>query len=167
MENITIQDIQIRTELKPGDFGYIIYLHGKLYNEEYQFGMIFEQYVAESLDEFYKKFDPATNRVWVCEHNKKIIGFMSLMNRGTAAQLRYFIIEPAYRGIGLGKKLMMLFMESLKSCGYTSAYLLTTHELKAAASLYTRHGFKLTEEKTSSAFGKPLLEHRYDLVSIH
>lgn len=167
MENITIQDIQIRTELKPGDFGYIIYLHGKLYSEEYQFGMVFEQYVAESLDEFYKKFDPVTNRVWVCEHNKKIIGFMSLMNRGTAAQLRYFIIEPAYRGIGLGKKLMTLFMEALKSCGYISAYLLTTHELKAAASLYTRHGFKLTEEKTSSAFGKPLLEHRYDLVSIH
>lgn len=166
MENITLQDIQIRTELKPGDFGYIVYLHGKLYSEEYQFGILFERYVAESLLEFYTQFNPTTNRVWVCEHNGKIIGFMSLMNRGTAAQLRYFIIEPAYRGFGLGKKLMTLFMESLKSIDYKSAYLLTTHELKAAASLYTRHGFTLTEEKTSSAFGKPLLEHRYDLVSV-
>ncbi|MBX2896735.1 MAG: GNAT family N-acetyltransferase [Cyclobacteriaceae bacterium] len=164
MRPIALHDIQIRTELQPGDFGYLIYLHGKLYSAEYQFGIVFESYVAESLLEFCQNYIPETNRVWVCEHDQKMIGFMALMNRGTAAQLRYFIIDPAYRGIGLGKKLMELFMDFLKTSGYKSAYLLTTHELKAAASLYTRHGFKLTEEKSSTAFGKPLIEHRYELV---
>jgi len=166
MKSLTLQDIQIRTELKPGDLGYIIYLHGKLYHKEYQFGIAFETYVAQGLEEFYHQYNPENNRVWVCEHAGKMIGFMLLMNRGEMAQLRYFIIEPAYRGLGLGKKLMELFMEFLKSRGYKGAYLLTTHELKTAASLYTRHNFILTEEKNTSTFGRPLIEHRYELKSI-
>ncbi|MBX2901735.1 MAG: GNAT family N-acetyltransferase [Cyclobacteriaceae bacterium] len=166
MKTPLLQDIHIRTELQPGDFGYITYLHGRLYSEEYQFGVAFEQYVAEGLLEFCRQYDQATNRVWVCEHNNKMIGFMLLMNRGTAAQLRYFLIEPAYRGIGLGKKLMHFFMEFLKSSGYKSAYLWTTNELPAAASLYKRMGFTLTEEKPGYAFGRPVMEQRYDLPAV-
>jgi len=58
---------------------------------------------------------------------------------------------------------MGLFMEALQARGYAACYLWTTHELASAASLYKRHGFKLTEEKNSTGFGKPLREHRYDL----
>jgi peptidyl-dipeptidase Dcp len=93
-----------------------------------------------------------------------MIGFLLLMDRGHAAQLRYFLIEPAYRGIGLGSKLMNLYMGFLHECGYKASYLWTTHELSTAAFLYKRHGFQLTEEKESTAFGKPLREQRYDLV---
>jgi peptidyl-dipeptidase Dcp len=93
-----------------------------------------------------------------------MIGFLLLMDRGPAAQLRYFLIEPEYRGIGLGSKLMDLYMHFFRECGYRGSYLWTTHELSTAAYLYQRHGFKLTEEKESTAFGKPLREQRYDLV---
>jgi len=88
---------------------------------------------------------------------------MFLMDRGYSAQLRYFIITPPFRSIGLGKKLMALFMAFLSACGYRSAYLWTTHELPAAASIYKRHGFTLTEEKPSGAFGKPVKEQKYEL----
>jgi ribosomal protein S18 acetylase RimI-like enzyme len=164
MKKIALDDITISNQLQPGDLGYITYLHGKLYKDEYQFGLQFEAYVAEGLLEFYHQYDSKNNRVWVCRHNDSIIGFLVLMNRGNAAQLRYFIIEPAYRGIGLGRKLMDEYMKFLRACGYTSSYLLTTHELAAAAHLYTHHGFKLTEEKDSTAFGRPLKEQRYELV---
>jgi N-acetylglutamate synthase-like GNAT family acetyltransferase len=164
MENsISLNDIMIHTELKPGDMGYVIYLHGFLYKKEYNFGLQFESYVAKGLCEFYDKYTPEKNRVWVCEHQNRIIGFLLLMDRGKAAQLRYFLIEPKYRGIGLGSKLMNLYMEFLRQCGYQESYLWTTHELTRAASLYKRLGFKLTEEKESTAFGKPLREQRYDL----
>ena len=39
---ITLDDIIIRTELKPGDIGYVIYLHGYLYKMEYDYGIGFE-----------------------------------------------------------------------------------------------------------------------------
>jgi ribosomal protein S18 acetylase RimI-like enzyme len=159
-----IKDIKIRNEMIPGDLGYVIHLHGLLYGREYNYGILFETYVAQGLHEFYKNYDPEKDRVWICEHNNKIVGFLLLMHREqNAAQLRYFLIKPEYRGIGLGKKLMDLYMEFFNQYKYQSSYLWTTHELHAAASLYKRHGFKLTEEKESIAFGKPLREQRYDL----
>ena len=162
--NKTLESVQIRSLLKPGDLGYVIYRHGKLYGEEYNYGISFETYVGAGMYEFYKNYDPEMDRVWICEHNSRIVGFVLLMHRGNnTAQLRYLYLEPEYRGIGLGKKLMQLYMEFFKEKGYQSSYLWTTHELHSAASLYKRHGFKLTEEKQSTAFGKPLKEQRYDL----
>jgi len=164
MSNVSLENISIRTDLHPGDLGYVIYLHGALYGREYGYGIQFESYVAKGLSEFYESYDPKRSRVWVCEHNDRMIGFLLLMDRGKAAQLRYFLIEPEYRGIGLGSKLLTLYMDFLHKCGYKESYLWTTHELSAAASLYKRLGFKLTEEKESTTFGKPLTEQRYDLV---
>jgi GNAT superfamily N-acetyltransferase len=161
---ISLDDISIRTELRPGDIGYVTFMHGALYRREYGYGIQFEAYVAKGLCEFYEKYDPKRNRVWVCEHIKKIIGFLLLMDRGRAAQLRYFLIEPEYRGLGLGMKLLNLYMEFLHQSGYKESYLWTTHELSTAAFLYQRFGFKLTEEKASISFGKPLREQRYDLI---
>jgi N-acetylglutamate synthase-like GNAT family acetyltransferase len=161
---IKLSDIAIRTELKPGDIGYVIYMHGRLYKQEYDYGIEFECYVAAGLADFYQQYHPQKDRVWICEHKNKMVGFLLLMHRADVAQLRYFVIEPGYRGIGLGNKLMDLFMEHLKRCKYKASYLWTTNELPASAHLYKKFGFKLTEEKTSTAFGKPLKEQRYDLV---
>ena len=162
--NVSMNEISIRTELRPGDIGYVIFLHGELYGREYNYGIQFETYVAKGLCEFHEKYDPKRNRVWICEHRNKMIGFLLLMDRGESAQLRYFLIEPEYRGIGLGKKLMNMYMDFLHECGYKESYLWTTHELSTATFLYKRLGFQLTEEKESTSFGKPLRELRYDLV---
>jgi GNAT superfamily N-acetyltransferase len=166
-KNLGIDDIRIRTVLQPGDIGFVTYRHGKLYSEEYGYGISFEAYVASGLFEFYKSYDPSKDRVWICEHSNTIVGFLLLMHReNNSAQLRYFYLEPDYRNIGLGKKLMSLYMDFFRECGYSSSYLWTTNELPAAASLYTRHGFRLTEEKDSGAFGKPLKEQRYEYTML-
>jgi len=164
MKKLSPNDISIRTELRPGDLGYVVHMHGALYKKEYDYGVQFESYVAKGLCEFYEKYDPTRSRVWICEHHNRMIGFLLLMDRMESAQLRYFLIEPEYRGMGLGSKLMNLYMDFLQECGYKTSYLWTTHELITAANLYKRFGFQLTEEKESNAFGKPLREQRYDLV---
>ena len=164
MNKVSLDDVSIRTELQPGDIGYVTYLHGALYHREYNYGLQFESYVAKGLCEFYEKYNPQRNRIWVCDHKNRMIGFLLLMDRGEAAQLRYFLIEPEYRGIGLGSKLLNLYMGFLRECGYKASYLWTTHELITAAALYKRLGYKLTEEKESNSFGKPLREQRYDFI---
>ena len=164
MNRVSLEGIPIRTELRPGDMGYVTYMHGVLYHKEYSYSLQFESYVAKGLCEFYERYDPERSRIWACEHNDRMVGFLLLMDRGSTAQLRYFLIEPQYRGIGLGSKLLKLYMEFLHVCGYQESYLWTTHELDKAAFLYRRLGFKLTEEKESTAFGKRLKEQRYDLV---
>ena len=163
--NAALSDIVIRTELRPGDLGSVLYLHGSFYGRDYGYGIQFESYVAQGLHEFHAQYDPARDRFWLCEHRERIIGSLLLMHRGPhSAQLRYFMVLPEYQGIGLGKLLMERFMEFLRERGYRSAYLWTVDELPVAAALYRRHGFRLTEEKRSTAFGKPLVEQRYDLV---
>jgi N-acetylglutamate synthase-like GNAT family acetyltransferase len=162
-ERINLKDISIRTELKPGDIGYIIHLHGDLYKKEYGYGIEFEVYVAEGLAEFFRKYNSEFDKVWICEHENKTTGFLLAEHRGDASQFRYFIVLPEYRGIGLGDKLMQLFTEHIKEKKYKSAYLWTTKELISAAYLYKKYGFQLTEEKESISFGKLAIEQRYDL----
>lgn len=163
MKTITLADISLRSELLPGDLGYIAYLHGDLYAKECGYGLNFEAYVLDGLGELAHEYHAEKDRIWMCEHNSRIVGVLVAQHRGSAIQLRYFIFLPEYRGIGLGKKLMTEFIAFMKLRGVTDAYLWTTDEQHAAISLYTRWGFKLTEEKPSRAFGKPLTERRYDL----
>jgi GNAT superfamily N-acetyltransferase len=161
---VSLDAVTIRTELRPGDIGYWIYMHGALYQQEYHFNIQFETYVAKGLCEFYDHYDPARSRAWVCEHDQRIIGSLLLLDRGGLAQLRYFLLDPAYRGFGLGSKLMGLYMGFLKECGYRGSYLWTVQDLTAAAALYRRAGFRLTEEKETLFFGWPTKEQRYDLL---
>lgn len=161
---IHLNDITIRNNLEPGDMGYLIYLHGRIYRKEYNYGIHFEIYIANGLQEFYQHYDPKKDCVWICEHDEKIIGFLLLMHRkNNSAQLRFFLIDPEYRGIGLGKKLMELSIDFFYKSNYQSCYLWTTDELAAAAAIYKRHGFILAAEKTSNTFGKKITEQRFDL----
>jgi GNAT superfamily N-acetyltransferase len=160
-----LADIDIRTDLRLGDIGCIIQMHATLYGSECGYGIQFETYVALGLHEFYAAYDTGRDRVWICEHGDRMVGSMLLMHRGSdTAQLRYFLIRPEYRGIGLGKCLMDLWMQFLRERGYRSAYLWTVDELPVATALYRRYGFTLTEEKPSTAFGKALREQRYDFL---
>jgi N-acetylglutamate synthase-like GNAT family acetyltransferase len=158
----TLERITIRNDIRPGDLGYIIFLHGTIYHHEYSHGVSFESIVAGGLHEFYSTYNPKKERLWIAEFNNEIIGSVALKNRQHTAQLRYFLIKPGFRGIGLGKKMMQLFDDFAEKCKYKDAYLWTTNELKAAAHLYKNHGFTLSQEKRSAAFGKQLTEQRYD-----
>ena len=163
--SLIYKSISIQTELKSGDLGYIIHRHGKLYNDENGYGLSFEAYVAKGLAEFYHSYDKEKDCVWVCEKGDKIVGFLLLMHRDSeTAQLRYFYLEPEVRGIGLGSKLVQLFMDFLREKNYKRAYLWTTNEQETATKLYEKYGFNLIEEKESDAFGKSLIEQRFDLL---
>ncbi|RAJ08633.1 peptidyl-dipeptidase Dcp [Chitinophaga skermanii] len=164
MSAITLHDIQVRHTLAPGDLGYIAYLHGDIYAKECNYGLNFEMYVLDGLKEFARAYDVEKDKLWICEHAGKIMGCMVVQHRGEQLQLRYFLFLPAYRGIGLGKYLVQEFVQFMKERKIQYGFLWTTSEQLAAISLYTRFGFRLTEEKNSQNFDKPVVEQRYDLT---
>lgn len=161
---IRLEDISIRTELQPGDMGYVTYMHGAFYKKEYNYSINFELYVMQGLTEFRKNYQPDKDRVWIAEHEGKIVGFLLSMHREPqTAQLRYFILDASCRGVGLGQKLCNLYLDFVKEKGFKNVFLWTTDELFAAAHIYKKMGFVLTEELSSTSFGKLLKEQRYDL----
>jgi len=164
-KKIKLEDIQIRTELKVGDLSFVIQAHSDLYQKEYNYGKTFEYYVIKGVAEFFEVYTPEKSCAWVCEHKGKRIGFLSLMERGEAAQLRFFFMNKNYRGIGLGNHLMQQFIAFLKEKNYKSCYLWTTTEQLAAAALYKKFGFQWVEDMPSnSTFDRPVIEQKYEWV---
>ena len=162
---ISLKDIHIRTQLLPGDLSFVIQAHTDLYYREFGYGRSFEYYVIKGMAAFYEVYTPERSCVWVCEHKDEKIGFLCLMDRGEAAQLRYFFLDARYRGIGLGTELMNRFMSFLKEKEYAACYLWTTNEQLAAARLYQRFSFHLTEEKVNDkTFDKVVIEQKYELI---
>jgi ribosomal protein S18 acetylase RimI-like enzyme len=160
-KSIRLEDIAIRTDPHARDMGRVIQLHGSLYQQEYGYGLAFESYVSAGLYEFLQHYDPDRSRLWLCEHAGSLVGCLCLMDRGESAQLRFFLIHPRCRGLGLGRLLLDECFAFMQARGYRSAYLWTTHELTAAAHLYADYGFQIAEEKASTSFGKTVVEQKY------
>ncbi len=156
--------ITIRTGLNPGDLGYITYLHGKMYHEEYGFDTTFEPYVARPLSDFSMTEDQSRQRIWIVEMEGKIVGCIAIVDAGgNEAQLRWLFLTKETRGKGLGKRLMTEAIDFCREKGYDNIFLWTIDALHAAMSLYLKNGFKLTEEIRHAMWGIEVNEQRYDL----
>ncbi|MEK7204492.1 MAG: GNAT family N-acetyltransferase, partial [candidate division NC10 bacterium] len=61
----------------------------------------------------------------VARHEKKVVGCVGMEVRGPDALFRSLAVTPAYRGIGLGRRLYSALEELAKQRGVKRAYLLT------------------------------------------
>lgn len=157
------QMVSIRTEIHPGDIGSIIHLHGTLYAKEYAFDHTFEPYVAIPLGEFVMKQTPG-DKLWIVEQKENVVGSVAIVRcPGNIAQLRWLIVHPELRGLGIGKKLVKEALNFCRAQKYASVFLWTIDILDAALKLYISEGFRKTESKTHKIWGRLLTEERYDL----
>ncbi len=148
---------------RPGDVGYIAYRHGVLYEKEYELDHRFEKYVLQSLIAYLE--DPSRGEIWVAECCGAIVGFIGIVGISEkTAQLRWFLIEPDFRGVGLGRKLVSTVMEYCQQKYYNHVFLWTFKGLDAARHLYQSFGFTLTEEKENDTWNNQLIEQRWDVM---
>ena len=158
--------VTVRHERRAGDLGRVISFHAELYASEFGFGLGFETYVAETVAEFGQLERPERDRLWVAEMDGRLVGCIAILGREDgAAQLRWFLIDPATRGQGLGRKLVKESLDFCRAAGYQTVYLWTVNGLEAAAKLYREAGFAKTETKPEAIlWNVPLSEERYDLT---
>ena len=160
-----MSEIIIRTQMAPGDIGYIIHLHGKLYAREYDLDRTFEGDVAIKMGEFAKTYDPRKDFFAVAELDGKIVG--SIVINGLSeelAQLRWFLVHPDARGHGLGRRLIDKALAFCRERGFKKVHLWTISELKVAAHLYRQAGFVITREATHDIWGATRTEQEYELI---
>jgi GNAT superfamily N-acetyltransferase len=159
-------DITIRSTLRPGDIGYLTYLHGTLYAAEYGWDHTFEAYVAGPLAEFGKSHNDR-DRIWIVEQEGQVAGSIAIVEASRdEAQLRWFLLHPLLRGQGIGRALMDSAISFCIEKHYSRVFLWTESALKAAARIYEASGFRLTKQETHELWGAIVTEQRYELILV-
>lgn len=117
-------------------------------------GTAFNDPELGALSRFYSA-DPR-RKYWVVTLADQVVGGCGVAefdDQGTAElQKLYFL--PEMRGLGLGKRLVMLCEEHSRTAGFKSLYLETLSNMDEALGLYGHLGFeKLAQPKNASEHG--------------
>jgi GNAT superfamily N-acetyltransferase len=157
--------ITICHDFGPGDLGSIVSLHGTVYSQEYGFDPTFEAYVAGPLADFVRERSNR-DRIWIAKRASQIVGCIAIVEKSAKeAQLRWYLVDPGARGLGLGKLLMTEAIAFCEECGYESVFLWTVSALTTAAKIYRAFGFELIEQKPGGHhWGVPGVEEKYVLI---
>lgn len=149
---------------RPGDIGWVVARHGALYAQEYGFDARFEALVAQVAADFLRSHDPAREHCWIAERDGVNLGTVMLV-RGSdgIAKLRLLIVEPAARGLGIGKRLVAECIGFARRAGYRRVVLWTNDVLLAARGIYQHAGFRLTATHPHADFGPAIVGEDWEL----
>ncbi|MCD1262371.1 GNAT family N-acetyltransferase [Shinella sumterensis] len=139
-------------------------LHALYYSQAYGFGQPFESVVASGLAEFCGRLDRPTNQIWAAMRDGRILGSVAIDGEDIGpdtAHLRWFIVDPALRGMGAGKRILDAALAFVDAHGFKQTHLWTFAGLNTARYLYESRGFVLAEEQLGTQWGNEVLEQRF------
>ena len=151
-------------EVRPGDMGWVLQMHGEIYAREYGWNSEFEAFVAEIVAGMIRHHDPEWERGWIAEIDGERVGSVFLVRKSeTEAQLRLLILSPAARGQGLGARLTDECLAFARAKGYRKAVLWTTSGLDASRAIYSKRGFVMVGSEAYHGYGKDLVGQTWEL----
>ena len=149
----TLAAVTLRDPL-PGDLGTIVQRQAALYAQEYGFDWTFEALVAQIVAQFVQNFVPGKERCWIAVRGGQVVGSVMLVRQDdSTAKLRLLYVDPAARGLGLGRRLVDECIGHARAQGYGRMVLWTNAVLSAARHIYETTGFTLVEEEHHHSFG--------------
>jgi len=152
---------------RPGDMGTIVALEGAGYVDQFGWDGSFEALAARIVADFIANFTPERERCWIAEIDSRHVGHIFLVEHPEqpgAAKLRLLYVDPAARGLGLGKALVDECVHFAREAGYRKIVLWTQSILLSAHRLYQNAGFRLVEEQPHHSFGKDLVGQTWELI---
>jgi GNAT superfamily N-acetyltransferase len=146
----------------PSDIPRLVGLLALLFTQEPEFSPNAEKQ-SEALDAILR--DRSRGRIFVAREGGKLVGMASLLytistaEGGKAALFEDFIVQPEYRGQGIGTRLLEYVIQQARAEGVLRITLLTDLKNDNAQDLYRKLGFvnssmqamRLKLQKSSSA----------------
>jgi GNAT superfamily N-acetyltransferase len=153
----------LRNDLRPGDLGSLISLHGIVYAREYGFDSTFEAHAARLLGEFvHSRTD--SDQLWIAEWEGRLAGSIAVVSHSERdAQLCWLLVDPPARSVGLGKRLLHEAVAFCRRCSYEYVFLRSFSGLTIASRLFQSTGFEKVEERPSERWGVVVVEEWYVL----
>jgi DNA-binding MarR family transcriptional regulator/GNAT superfamily N-acetyltransferase len=151
---------------RPGDWGWIISMHGAVYAEEYGWDPTFEAFVAGVAKEIIEGFDPARDACWIAEIDGRRVGSVCLVKKSaTVAKLRLLVVDASARGHRIGTRLVDECVRFARRAGYRKVTLWTNDILDAARRIYEQAGFvRVAVAPPEVAFGKTQVFETWELT---
>lgn len=151
-------------EHRPGDIGWVVAEHGRLYAQDYGWDISFEALVAEIAAKLLREFRPGLERCFIAEWRGEPVGSAFVVRESDGvAKLRLVIVAPEARGLGLGKRLVTEAVGFARAAGYARMALWTNDILHAARAIYVAQGFRLVAEERHHSFGQDLVGQNWEL----
>jgi DNA-binding MarR family transcriptional regulator/GNAT superfamily N-acetyltransferase len=148
---------------RPGDMGWVISAHGRLYAEEYGWDISFEALVADIAAKFIREFDARREACWIAERDGEPVGSVFVVRASDeVAKLRLLIVDPKGRGLGIGRRLVEECLAFARRVGYRRMTLWTNANLLAARHIYVQTGFRMTESAPHRSFGQDLIGETWE-----
>ena len=131
----------------------------------------------EAIGEGYSSVDPEVSDMYgnyqadgycyyVIENDKGVVGAGGIAPlRGgakTTCELRKMFFRPEIRGLGLGRRLLLLLLEQARQMNYKTCYLETLDRMPRAINLYIKNGFQKLD-KPMGKTGHCSCDHWYAL----
>jgi GNAT superfamily N-acetyltransferase len=151
----------------PGAIGKVTELHAVYYRRHWNFEISFEAQVARELSAFFVNFRNKRDGFWTVRTDGALAGAVAIDGQladTEGARLRWFIVEPQYQGLGIGKLLLEKAVTFCRTSGHRKIFLWTFQGLDTARGLYESEGFKLVEEHPVDQWGRKINEQKFSLT---
>ena len=156
--------VAIRAGYAPGLIGRIVDMLLRHMHAQFGFGAAFEARIAGDLAGFVSRLASSRNEIWRAERAGAVVGSISIDGEDLGdglAHLRWFVVDDAVRGGGVGAALLARALDFCDARGARETRLWTVKGLDAARRLYERHGFVLAEEYDGDQWGSLVREQKF------
>lgn len=153
----------LRNDLRPGDLGAIVSLHGIVYAQECGFDSTFEAHVAHLLGEFVSS-RTERDQLWIAQRQGRLVGSIAVASHsGKDAQLCWFLVEPSVRSLGLDRRLLDEAIAFCRHWEYEYVFLRNFRVRATPSQLLRSVGLEKAGERLSERWGVAAVEELYVL----
>lgn len=161
----------MKTEIRPAtaqDVPALALVHHTAWQETYT-GLIDQAYLdARTVERSAKNMEIAWPTLHVAVCDGRVVGFCGCgasrdedLRQQNMGEIQGLYLLQAYQHLGLGRALMEVALEYLRSAGYKRAYLWVLDSNAQAIRFYEKAGFHPDGATKTAVLGTPVTELRY------